>query len=97
MPNKPRPDNRLGAAILSLGLALIRKARHMNKPRMTFRPNWQTYKVERLTTGLRRYHARSTYVAVNGARSEHRTTFTRKGAERWIARLRKQQSGRDAE
>lgn len=55
---------------------------------MTFRPNWQTYKVEKRERGLRRYRARSTCLAVNGVASEQHYTFTRAGAERWIARLR---------
>ena len=60
---------------------------------MTFRPNWQTYKVEARRSGLRRYRARSTYVEVNGARSEQHLAFTRRGAEKWIVNLRERQTG----
>lgn len=54
--------------------------------------NWQTYKVERRHRGLRRWRARSTYVEVNGLRSPVHYSFTRWGAERWIARMRKRQT-----
>ncbi len=60
---------------------------------MTFRPNWQTYKVEVQRSGLRRYLARSTYVAVNGNVSQQHLSFTRRGAEKWITDLRVRQTG----
>lgn len=56
-------------------------------------PNWQTYKVEQRNHGLRRYRARSTYVAINGLSTEQHYAFTQRGAEMWIARLRERQIG----